>query len=110
MITVVNEWKFKKNGDKEEGLNAAVDLVGYFKTNEPGVRLSLWLHDVNDSDKYFHITVFETKKDYQKARNSNGIDKFVDRLYPQVDATGVIRSECKIILCNKAQLEPVNLI
>lgn len=110
MITVVNEWKFKKSGNKDEGLNAAVDLIEYFKKEEPGVRLSLWLQDVNDSDKYFHITVFESKQDYEKVRNSSGIEQFVDRLYPEVDDDGVIRSECEIILCNETKLGAINLI
>lgn len=55
-VTVVNEWYFKDDGDKEEGLAAAGDYVAYMKANEPELLLSLWLKDRDNPYHYFHIS------------------------------------------------------
>ncbi len=108
-VTIVNDWKFKEGGNTDKGLAAAAELIGYFKANEPQMRLSLWLKDRNDPLRFFHITVFDTYEAFQEICQTEGIQRFVDQLYPEIDQASHVASECDVVLSSGGTLGPVTL-
>lgn len=108
-ITIVNDWKFKEGGNVAKGLTAAAELVEYFKAHEPQVRLSLWLKDRNDPLRFFHITVFDTYEAFQRICQSEGIKRFVEQFYPEIDQSTHVAPECDVVLSSGATLDPVTL-
>ena len=108
-VTIVNDWKFKEGGNIDKGLAAAAELIDYFKANEPRMRLSLWLRDRNDPLRFFHITVFDTYEAFQKICQTEGIQRFVEQLYPEIDQASHVAPECDVVLSSGGTLGPVTL-
>ena len=109
-ITVVNEWRFRKDGDIEEGKAAAVELVEHFRKNVPAVQLSLWLEDEDDPYHHFHITVFDNKEALLKLRESQAIDHFIKRLLPQIIRDETFKSPfCNTWLNSVGNLKEIGL-
>jgi hypothetical protein len=88
---VVNDYDFKPNGDVVEGKAAAAELVEYFKSDIPEVRLSLWLEDRDNPLHHYHITVFDSLEALGRVRKSDAIKRFVDRLFPHIAHTHTFR-------------------
>lgn len=107
-VTVVNDWHFKEDGDIEKGMKAADELVKYFQASIPEVKLSLWLRDRQNPRHFYHITVFETVESVQATRESEGIRRFVELLFPEIihDET-YVSPLCDIWLSSGGQLESV---
>lgn len=83
-LTVVNDWRFKEDGDIEKGMKAAEELVHYFRDQVPEVQLSLWLRDRDNPLHFYHITVFDSPAALKKVRESAGIQRFVEKLFPEI--------------------------
>ena len=109
-VTVVNDWRFKKDGDIEKGMKAADELVKYFEDHVPEVKLSLWLRDRDNPRHFYHITVFDSLEALKKTRESEGIKKFIDALFPEIihDET-YVSPLCDTWLSSGGRLEKVPL-
>ena len=99
-VTIVNDYYFKRDGKIEEGKAAAAELVDYFKANFPEVQLSLWLEGRENPLHHYHITVFDNLEVIEKIRNSEGIKRFIGRLYPHIDHSSFISPVCNIWLAD----------
>lgn len=97
-ITIVNDYDFKPDGDVAEGKAAAAELVEYFLQNCPEVQLSLWLEDTDNPLHHYHITVFDSEADVQRVVKSDGIKRFVDRLFPHIAHSTYISPKCNVWL------------
>lgn len=109
-VVVVNQWWFKEDRNLEKGMKAAGELLTYFRSQIPEVQLSLWLRDHQDPRHFFHITVFSTLEVMQKARESEGIRRFMDQLFPEIiQDESFTAPVCDVWLSSGARLEPVPL-
>lgn len=106
-VTVVNDWRFKEDGNIEKGMKAAADLVDYFKANFPEVQLSLWLRDRGNPRRFFHITVFDSLEALSRVRESQGIQAFVEQLFPEIIHDHTYTSPaCDVVLSGGGTLPP----
>jgi quinol monooxygenase YgiN len=99
-VTVVNDYRLKADGDKEEAMAAAAELVDDFLSHHPGVQLSLWLEDKNDPLHHYHITVFDDEATFEKVKESKGIKHFIERYYPHMDQSTHVAPLCDVWLCD----------
>jgi hypothetical protein len=99
-VTIVNDYDFKPDGNVAEGKAAAAELVKYFNANYPEVQLSLWLEDVQNPLHHYHITVFDTEEAVQRVVKSEGIKRFVDRLFPEIAHSTYISPKCNVWLAD----------
>jgi hypothetical protein len=106
-VTVVNDHYFKRDGDIAEGKAAAAELVEYFKAHFPEVQLSLWLEGSENPLHHYHITVFDSAEVIQKLRESEGIKRFIGRLYPHIDHSSFISPLCDVWLADGKGIAPV---
>lgn len=106
-ITVVNDYYFKPHGDVLEGKAAAEELVAYFKAEFPEVQLSLWLQDRDNSLHHYHITVLDPPEVLEKLRQSEGIQRFVNRLFPQISHSTYISPTCDVWLADGSGVKTV---
>jgi hypothetical protein len=106
-ITVVNDYDFKPDGDVREGKAAAAELVEYFKANFPEVQLSLWLEDSDNPLHHYHITVFDSAEALDRVVASEGIKRFVDRLFPQIAHSTYIAPRCQVWLADGRGVTPI---
>jgi quinol monooxygenase YgiN len=83
-ITVVNDWRFKPDGDIEKGMRAAEEYVDYLMNEADGVQLSLWLRHPEDPQRFFHITVFDDEAAVKAQYESDGTKRFTEVLYPEI--------------------------
>ena len=81
-VTVVHDYYFKPDGDVAEGKAAAAAFVDYLKTL-PAVQLTLWLEDRENSLHHFHINVFDAIEDLEQVAQTEEVQAFTARLYPQ---------------------------
>lgn len=107
-VTVVNDYNFKPDGDVEEGKAAAAELVRYFKKNCPEVQLSLWLEDRDNPLHHYHITVFDNLEGFERVKKSEGIKRFVERLFPRIAHSTYISPVCNVWLLDGAGTKTVN--
>lgn len=105
-ITVVNDYDFKPDGDVAEGKAAAAELVEYFDANFPEVQLSLWLEDVDNPHHHYHITVFDSAEALERVIASDGIKRFVDRLFPHIAHSTYISPRCHVWLATGTGVKP----
>lgn len=105
-VTVVNDYDFKPDGDIAEGKAAAAELVEYFKTKCPEVQLSLWLEDEDNPLHHYHITVFDSSEALERVVGSDGIQRFVDRLFPHIAHSTYISPRCDVWLADGTGVEP----
>lgn len=105
-ITVVNDYDFKPAGDVAEGKAAAAELVDYFKAHFPEVQLSLWLEDSDNPLHHYHITVIDSPEALQRIVESQGIKRFVDRLFPQIAHSTYISPRCHVWLADGTGVKP----
>lgn len=105
-ITVVNDYDFKPDGDLAEGKAAAAELVEYFKENYPEVQLSLWLEDSENPLHHYHITVFDSSEALERVVASEGIKRFVERLFPQITHSTYISPRCHVWLADGTGVQP----
>lgn len=96
--TIVNDYFFKPDGDVAEGKAAAAELVDYFKSDVPEVQLSLWLQSKENPLHHYHITVFDNSEALERVKKSKAIEKFVGRLFPQIDHSTYIAPICDVWL------------
>lgn len=108
-ITVVNDYDFKPDGDLAEGKAAAAELVEYFKAEVPEVQLSLWLEDRDNPHHHYHIKVFDSLEALQRVRESKAIQRFVDRLFPQIAHSTYIAPTADVWLADGSGVRPVAL-
>lgn len=99
-ITVVNDYDFKPDGDVAKGKSAAAELVKYFTANCPEVQLSLWLEDNDNPLHHYHITVFDSVEALQRVVKSEGIKRFVDKLFPEIAHSTYISPRCNVWLAD----------
>ena len=107
--TVVNDYFFKPGGDVAEGKAAAAELLEYFKSDEPEVQLSLWLESTENSLHHYHITVFDTPEAIERIKQSKGIERFIERLFPHIDHSTYVSPACDVWLCGGHGIESVAL-
>lgn len=108
-VTVVNDYDFKPDGDVEEGKAAAAELVAYFNEKFPEVQLSLWLEDRDNPRHHYHITVFDSIEVLDKVKESDGIKRFVDRLFPHIAHSTYISPVCDVWLADGKGVDTVLL-
>ncbi len=60
--------------------------------------MSLWLEDREDPLRHFHITIFDDDEAIEKAVASDGIARFVERLYPHIDRSTHEAPTCDVWL------------
>lgn len=106
-VTIVNDYDFKPTGDVAEGKAAAAELVEYFKSQFPEVQLSLWLEDKDNPLHHYHITVFDTLDTVDRVKKSEGIKRFVDRLFPHIAKSTYISPVCDVWLLDGTGTKPV---
>ncbi|MDX1486662.1 MAG: hypothetical protein R3268_00570 [Acidiferrobacterales bacterium] len=106
-VTIVNDYFFKPDGDVTEGKAAASELVDYFKANCPEVQLSLWLQACDNPLHHYHITVFDNFEVVQKIRETDGIKRFTDRLYPHIDHSSFVSPACDVWLADGKGVTPL---
>jgi hypothetical protein len=104
-ITVVNDYDFRPDGNVAEGKAAAAELVKYFKAHYPEVQLSLWLEDNDNPLHHYHITVFDSEEALQRVVDSEGIKRFVDRLFPEIAHSTYIAPRCNVWLADGQGVE-----
>ncbi len=88
---------------------AAAELVDYFKKNELHIKLSLWLRDHKEPLRFFHIVMTESQEALEKICQTEAIQRFVEKLYPEIDQESFTAPACDIVLCNGGPLEEVKL-
>ena len=108
-VTIVNDYYFKRDGDIREGKAAAAELVVYFNAHFPEVQLSLWLEGNENPLHHYHITVFDNAEIIQRVRDSEGIQRFIDRLYPHIDHSSFIAPTCNVWLAGGPGVQSVSL-
>ena len=106
-VTIVNDYYFKSVGGIAAGKAAASDLVEYFKDNFPEVQLSLWLEGRENPLHHYHITIFDNVEVIQRLRDSEGIKRFTERLYPHIDHSSFISPTCNVWLADGNGVNPV---
>ncbi|NIR45949.1 MAG: hypothetical protein GWN99_16040 [Gemmatimonadetes bacterium] len=106
-VTVVNDYDFKPDGDVKEGKAAAAELVEYFKSDVPGVQLSLWLEDQDNPLHHYHITVFDSLETLEEVKESKAIERFVQRLFPQIAHSTYIAPTTDVWLADGSGVQAV---
>ena len=108
-VTVVNDYDFKPDGDVAEGKAAAAELVDYFREKCPEVQLSLWLEDRDNPLHHYHITVFDTLEAVERIKKSDGIKRFVERVFPQIAHSTYISPVTNVWLAGGAGVKHISL-
>ena len=97
-VTVVNDYYFKPEGNVAEGKAAAAELLDYFTRHVPAVQLSLWLEVRENPLHHYHITVLDNPDALARLRESEGIKRFVERLFPHIDHSSYVSPLCDVWL------------
>lgn len=108
-VTIVNDYFFKPDGNVEEGKRAAAELVEYFKREVPEVQLSLWLESQENPFHHYHITVFDNADIIPRIKESEGIKRFIERLFPHIDHSTYISPQCRVWLADGKGVAKVSL-
>jgi len=90
-VTVVNDWRFADDADMDEAMDAIRAYMSYLDENDTGLEQSLWLRVRDDTLRYFHIATYRTLEELKTQLQSDGTERFVDRLYPHIDPDSVVR-------------------
>lgn len=99
-ITIVNDYFFVPGGDVNKGKTAAAELVDYLANEVDGCQLSLWLESSENPYHHYHITVFDDEDVLDNVRQSRQIEKFVNKLYPEIDHSTFVSPVCEVWLAN----------
>lgn len=105
-VTIVNDYYFKREGNVEEGKAAAAELLEYFTAHCPEIQLSLWLEARENPLHHYHITVFDNMESIQRVRESDGIARFIERLYPHIDHSSFVSPACDVWLAGGRGVKP----
>lgn len=103
-VAHVHDWQFKPDGDIDEGIASMVEYVDFLKANVPGLEISLWLKDQENPLRYFHIAVFDSEDSLEMASDSQGTERFVNRLYPEIDESTHTYPTCNVFLSSGGNL------
>lgn len=106
-VTIVNDYYFKPDGNLAEGKAAAAELLAYFKDQFPEVQLSLWLEVRENPLHHYHITVFDSFEVIGRVKESEGIKRFVERLFPHIDHSSYVSPACDVWLAGGTGVKPV---
>jgi len=107
-VTVVNEWWFKQDADIEKGKKVASELVDDFNNNWSSVQLSLWIEDRSDPLHHFHITVFDDIEAVMQIRESEGIQRFIEKFWPLIVRDETYKSPaCDVWLCDTNNIKKI---
>ncbi len=90
-VTVVNDWRFTEDADLAEAFDAIRAYMAYLDQNDTGMEQSLWLRVRDDTLRYFHIATYRTPEELETQMQSDGTERFVERLYPHIDPDSVVR-------------------
>jgi quinol monooxygenase YgiN len=63
---------------------AISEFIDYVKENEPGTRLYSSLQSEEDDTVFLHYFIFDDEVARDLHRNSAGVNKFTDTLYPEL--------------------------
>jgi hypothetical protein len=89
-ITLVIDNDCRPDGNVAEGKSAAAGLVACYRVNVPEVQRSLRLEDIDHPLQHAHITFLDSPEVLQRVVNPEGIQRFVDRVFPEiVHGTGI---------------------
>lgn len=99
-VTRVHDWRFRPDGDVEEGIAAMREYVSYLR-ERPGCLHSLWLRSREDPLRFFHVAVFADDAAMLETSASGETERFVERLYPEIDESTHTAPECDVILSSR---------
>jgi len=63
--------------------------------------------DRDDPLHHFHVTVFDTEEDLQRARAADAMNEFIERYYPHMDTSTHVAPTCEVMLAGGTGVKSV---
>ena len=108
-LTVVNDWRFREDGDEGKGMRAAAEYVDHLRRSDPAVRLSLWIRDRKAPLHFLHIVVFDSCEGDRAQRESAGTRRFAEALFPEIRHETFVQRVGDVVLSGGDTLPEVPL-
>ena len=79
--------RFKVRPEARERCEQAIrEFVAYIKEREPGTLVYTSVQEQDDPTSFLHFFIFENAAARERHRNSDGVRRFTDVLYPETIA------------------------
>ena len=80
----------------EKAKQAIRDFVAYVKQHEPQTQLYTSMQEAEDETRFLHFFIFEDAAAEERHRTSDGVNRFVELLYPET-VDGVVFTDYTVL-------------